>query len=76
MAKKVTLNELADMLTHVVNHMATKDDIAQLRIEMATRSQLASLHEQVNSIEAELKHGRFETRLGDLETEVFGGPRR
>jgi hypothetical protein len=29
-AKKTTLNELGDMLTHVVKHMATKDDIAQL----------------------------------------------
>jgi hypothetical protein len=29
-AKKTTLNELGDMLTHVVKHMATKDDIARL----------------------------------------------
>jgi hypothetical protein len=28
--KKTTLNELGDMLTHVVKHMATKDDIARL----------------------------------------------
>jgi hypothetical protein len=30
----------------------------------------------VNSIEAELKHGRYETRLGNLEQKVFGAPRR
>ena len=31
---------------------------------------------QANSMEAELKHGRYETRLGNLETKVFGAPRR
>lgn len=51
------------MLTHVVKHMATKEDLEKL----ATKDQLAALHEQVNSIEAELKHGRYETRLGNLE---------
>jgi hypothetical protein len=90
MAKKITLNDLAAMLTkqgkeikdltesvgHVVKHMATKEDIADIRREMATKEQLAALHTQVNSIEAELKHGRYETRLGNLETKVFGAPRR
>ena len=31
---------------------------------------------QVNSIEAELKYGRYESRLGKLEEKVFGAPRR
>jgi hypothetical protein len=39
-------------------------------------SQLAALHTQVNSIETEFKHGRYEVRLGNLETKVFGAPRR
>jgi hypothetical protein len=30
MTKKTTLKELGDMLAHVVKHMATKDDIANL----------------------------------------------
>ncbi|MCZ7594293.1 MAG: hypothetical protein M5U16_04755 [Hyphomicrobium sp.] len=30
----------------------------------------------MNSIEAELKVGRYETRLGNLEQKVFGAPRR
>jgi hypothetical protein len=77
MAKKTTLDDIAKILTahgkeirdlsasvaHVVRHMATKDDIARLQ-------------EQVNSIEAELKYGRYETRLGKLEEKVFGAPRR
>jgi hypothetical protein len=90
MAKKTTLNELGDMLAkqgkeikdltesvaHVVKHMATKEDIAAIKRDMATKEQLAALHTQVNSIETELKHGRYEVRLGNLETKVFGAPRR
>jgi hypothetical protein len=30
MVKKATLNELDQMLTHVVEHVATKEDIEQL----------------------------------------------
>jgi hypothetical protein len=33
------------------------------------------LHAQVNSIEGQLKHSRYEKRVGDLEEEVFGEPR-
>ena len=36
MAKKATLNEVADIVRHVVKHMATKEDIAEVRKEMAT----------------------------------------
>jgi hypothetical protein len=75
MAKKITLNELGDMLAHVVKHMATKEDIAAIKRDMATKEQLAALHTQVISIETELKHGRYETRLGNLETKVFGEAR-
>jgi ribosome-interacting GTPase 1 len=70
MAKKITLNELGEMLAHVVKHMATKYDIANVQ------GDIARVQEQVNSIEAELKHGRYETRLGKLEDKVFGAPRR
>ena len=53
---------------------AIADDIADVRSEL--KGDIARVHEQVNSIEAELKHGRYETRLGNLETKVFGTPRR
>ena len=56
--------------------MARKEDIAEIRREMVTKEQVIALHAQVNSIEAELKSTRVETRLGDLETKVFGAPRR
>lgn len=70
MAKKITLKEIGDMLAHVVKHMATKDDIANVE------ASIARVHDQVSSIEAELKYGRYETRLGKLEEKVFGAPRR
>ncbi|MFA6139556.1 MAG: hypothetical protein WC684_02425 [Hyphomicrobium sp.] len=34
MAKKITLKEIGDMLAHIVKHMATKDDIADLKMEL------------------------------------------
>lgn len=74
MAKKITLNELGDMLAHVVKHMATKNDIADLKTEL--KGDIARVQEQVNSIEAQLRHGRYETRLGKLEEKVFGASRR
>jgi hypothetical protein len=43
---------------------------------MATKEQVLGLQTQVNSIEAELKNTRTETRLGDLEEKVFGEGRR
>jgi len=74
MAKKITLNELGDMLAHVVKHMATKDDIADLKIEI--KGDIARVQEQVNSIEAQLRDTKIEIRLAELEEKVFGAPRR
>jgi hypothetical protein len=72
MAKKTTLNDLAQLIEK--GFAAAKDDIADLKQEL--KGDIASVREQVNSIEAELKHGRYETRLGNLEEKVFGAPRR
>jgi chromosome segregation ATPase len=74
-AKETTLNELGEMLAHVVKHMATKDDLTALRTElkgdiadirttMATKADLAALAEQVAGIERDLKTIRRE--LNDL----------
>jgi hypothetical protein len=43
MTKKTTLKELGDMLGFVVKHMATKDDLADLRKEMATKDDIADV---------------------------------
>jgi hypothetical protein len=65
MPKKTTLKEIGEMLTHVVKHMATKDDIAEVRKDMATKGQVVALHTQVTSIETQLRgmnYGKLETR--------------
>lgn len=53
MARETSLKEIGDMLAHVVEHMATKDGLAALRIEL--KNDIAALAEQVTSIERELK---------------------
>jgi K+/H+ antiporter YhaU regulatory subunit KhtT len=55
MAKKTTLNEVGSMLTHVVKHMATKEDIANVRKEMATKNDIAGIMEELADIKRRLK---------------------
>jgi hypothetical protein len=74
MAKKITLEEIGDILTHVVKHMATKDDLADLKHDL--KGDIARVQEQVSSIEAQLRETKIEVRLGHLEEKVFGAPRR
>ena len=51
--KKTTLNELGQMLTHVVEHMATKGDIAELKADIAgIRSELRDIKARLKQIEA------------------------
>ena len=76
MGKTITLEEIGDMLVHVVKHMATKEDIAEVKAEMDDK--FFALHTQVNSIETqirEMKHDRLGTRVADLEEKVFGKSR-
>jgi hypothetical protein len=76
MVKKTTLNELGDMLAQVVKHMATKEDIADLRTEL--KGDILRVAEQVNSIETQLrdmKYTKLHARVADLEEEVFGDVR-
>ncbi len=68
MAKKVTPKEVGEMLTHIVVHKATKEDLEKL----ATKEQLSAVQTQVNSIERQNRETRIEIRLGDLEEKVFG----
>jgi hypothetical protein len=76
MPKRTTLKEIAEMLAHVVKHMATKDDIATLRAEL--KGDIIRVGEQVNSIESELSgmnHMKLLDRVCDLEEKVFGESR-
>ena len=79
MSKKTTLKDLdkkIDALTSIVEKgfAAAKDDIADVKHEL--KGDIARVQEQINSIKSELKNTRVESRLGDLETKVFGAPRR
>ena len=62
-AKKTTLNELGDMLTHVAKHMATKDDIARLD------NRIDKLDAKIDSVESKLaaKIDRLDTKLTKFE---------
>lgn len=64
--KKTTLNEIGEMVAHVVKHMATKDDIAELKTEL--KGDIVKLSEQIYGIEQELKSIRID--LEDLRTKV------
>jgi hypothetical protein len=44
MTKKTTLKELGEMLEHVVKHMATKDDIAELKTTLDEHSKILADH--------------------------------
>src|SRR5437762_1487667 len=70
-AKETTLQDLGEMLTHVVKHIATKDDVATLRTEL--KSDIAKIGEQVTGIEREVQsihrdlddlRAKFENVLG------------
>jgi len=73
-AKETTIRELAEMLTHVVEHMATKDDVRAIvkgeisAAKLATKSDLAALAEQITSIEQDIKAIRRD--LNDLAEAV------
>ena len=76
MAKETTLNEIGEMLAHVVKHMATKDDIAEVRREL--KGDIVRVSEQVASIETEIrgmKHTELHARVADIEEKVFGAAR-
>jgi dynactin complex subunit len=51
-AKKTTLNELGDMLAHVVKHMATKDDLAA--VETRLDSRIDKLDSKIDRLDTKL----------------------
>ena len=60
--KETSLNELGEMLGLVVKHMATKEDIADIRREMATKDELAATNKELKSFRQEFNDFRDETR--------------
>lgn len=70
MVKKMTLTEVGQMLTHVVKHMATKEDIQELRDEMATKSELKNLADKVKDLGDEM-HMKLDGINRCLDTEAM-----
>lgn len=81
MAKKtLSLEDKIDALTTIVEKgfAAVAEDITDIKRDMATKDQIIALHTQVNSIETQLrdmKHTKLQSRVADLEEEVFGAAR-
>ena len=74
MTKKISLEKKIDALTNIVEKgfAAVAEDISKL----ATKDQVFSLQTQVNAIETQLrdmKHTKLESRVLDLEEEIFPG---
>jgi phosphoenolpyruvate-protein kinase (PTS system EI component) len=70
------IQDLTETLRFVVKQMATKDDIADLRREF--KGDIVAVAQQVNSIETQLRdmrHTKLQSRVADLEEEVFGKTR-
>jgi chromosome segregation ATPase len=60
-AKETTLDELGEMLTHVVEHMATKEDVARLDDRLsAVETRLTSIESKLTSIRRDLDDLRQE----------------
>jgi hypothetical protein len=47
MTKKTTLKELAEMIAHVVKHMATKEDIAEVKSTLADHTKILNDHTKI-----------------------------
>ena len=67
-AKKTTVNELGEMLTHVVKHMATKDDIAAVRKEV--QEGFSAVNRRLDQI-IQMQLDEHAGRIKKLETAVF-----
>jgi predicted nucleic acid-binding Zn-ribbon protein len=84
MVKKTTLNELGAMMEHVVKHMATKEDMRELKAELKGDIQrlddrLAGVESKVAGIDRRLDaeamrrdDEKIPARVAHLEKKVFG----
>ena len=77
-AKETTITELGETLRFIVQNMATKDDVAELKAEIASvktelKSDIVALGYQVASIERDLKQIRRDLyELSDVVGNIAG----
>lgn len=71
-AKETTLKEVGEMLAHVVEHMATKEDIADIRLEMATKDDLNSFRQEFRDFRDETRQNfrEIHAELADIRRDV------
>jgi hypothetical protein len=60
-AKETTLKEIGEMLTHVVERMAAKDDLA----EMATKEDISRLDDRFDQVDTKIE--RLDTKPTKFE---------
>lgn len=79
-----TIDELGAMLEHIVEHMATKQDVADIidgklePIEMrlaAVESKIDGINRRLDSDAMQRADLKLPQRTSDLETQVFGAAR-
>ncbi|MFY9735130.1 MAG: hypothetical protein WAL02_08345 [Rhodoplanes sp.] len=70
--KETTLKEVGEMLAHVVEHMATKEDIADIRREMATKDDLNSFRQEFRDFRDETRQNfrEIHAELADIRRDV------
>ena len=67
--KETKLKEVGEMLTHVVEHMVTKEDVARLDLRFdKVENRLEKVETRLSSIESELRSIRRD--LDDLREKV------
>jgi predicted nuclease with TOPRIM domain len=81
-AKETTLTEIGEMLTHVVEHMATKEEVADIKTEMM--EQFEHVDKQFHALDGRLRdmaneiaviHRRVE-RLEELARAMPGSQKK
>ena len=73
MAKETTLKEIGETLGFIVERMATKDDIKELKDQIAAvDSKVAGINRRLDTEAMQRTDLKFPRRVHDLEEEVYG----
>ena len=70
--RETTLKELGEMLAYVVEHMATKEELADIRLEMATKDDLNSFRQEFRDFRDETRQNfrQVHAELADVRRDV------
>ena len=70
--KETTLKEVGEMLAHLAKHMATKEDIADIRLEMAMKDDFSSFRQEFRDFRDETRQNFREVHaeLADIRRDL------